>query len=436
MKSSRIFLTLLVFGALSGSAQAALAVRSFNLTQLGQLKYNANPAGQAKTPAQTAVDAIKGLGGNHVVLTPEARMSTYTSNNIVPVTPLNQREQERTGYLNLIRYIKSQGMTVGIRPIVLLSTNATDKLHWHGNIQPQDPFAWFKSLEDYLSPYALIGKLGKIDEFTVGAELYSMTVGTEDQWLEQPYGFPREWTLLIRKFKTQLGPKTRIMYDINYTDQTVNQDGTGASGGELERWRYRIVDLQPDPSNPPTMTDASRNAWNQIVELWKEIDVVGIDMYRSLMARNEREPSDYQQLVAKLEERTSQFASDIDTKLLEIDNAIQTGAPLMSLSNHLPMAASYSPKKIIVKEIGYKSCTRCFIDPFSYDNPSLELNVEHQAAGYEAFLNAFVKPNWSWMMGVSWWDMAIDPARSGPNDPGFSPRGKTHTENVLRQGWN
>jgi hypothetical protein len=426
MKRNFLVLGLILAAVTGASVNAALPVRSFNLTQLGVMKYGANPAGQPKTPAQTAVDFIKSVGGNHVVLNPEARMANYGSNEIIPVTPLGLRPQERTNYLNLMNYIHSQGMTVGIRPIILLERMPGDTEHWHGNIKPSQPFDWFKSLENYLNIYGMIAKLGKADEFTVGAELMSMTVGVEQEGQRDPdqwtYGFPREWVILINKLSGGLkaaNPKMRIMYDINYTDQTVNQDGTGPSGGELERWRYRLVDLKPNPAIPATMTPQGTEAWNHMAAFWNAVDAIGIDMYRSLMPRNEKEPSEYNALVAKLQERTEQFASDIDYKMLDIENAV-----------------GVTGKKIIIKEIGYKACTRCFIDPFSYDNPNLTLNVEHQAAAYEAFLNAFAKPNWSWMLGISWWDVAVDPKRAGPQDPGFNPRGKTHTENVLRQGWN
>ena len=219
---------------------------------------------------------------------------------------------------------------------------------------------------------------------------------------------------MIRDLKTKLGPDIRVMYDINYTDRTTNDDGTGASGGEIERWRYRLVDLKPKPGQP---RDARTLAWEQLRDLWLELDRVGIDMYRSLMGRSEVVPAAYSDLVIKLQHRAEQYASDLDSMLFEIETAVG------------------KPKRIVIKELGFKSCTGCFIDPFIYDDPRREVNVPHQAAAYQAFFNAFVQAGWSWLAGVAFWDISTDPARSGEHDPGFSPRGKTQTEDVIRRGW-
>jgi len=333
----------------------------------------------------------------------------------VPRTPPGlPRSQERDRYLRLARYIHARGMTVGIRPIILVNHREEDNSSWHGNIRPEDPAAWFRSLRAYLEAYANIAKASKSEEMTVGAELYSMTVGLEDQWPAQPFGFPREWTILIRDLKKKLGSTTRIMYDINYTDSASNSDGTGASGGEMERWRYRLADLKPKPNDPPSVTS---KAWEQLKELWLELDLVGVDLYRSLMGRTEGIPEDYAALVGKLQSRAEEFATDLDTKMADIADAV--GAK----------------KRIVIKETGFKSCKNCFIDPFLYDDPRRDVSISHQAAGYQAIFNAFVAPQWPWLAGIAFWDFAVNPERGGINDPGFSPRGKAQTEEVIRKGW-
>jgi hypothetical protein len=259
-----------------------------------------------------------------------------------------------------------------------------------------------------------------VTEFTVAAELFSMTVGTELLWPEQPYGFPREWTILITDIKEKLkratGDQVRVMYDINYTDASENDDGTGASGGELERWRYRLVDLGPGSQLYETKAEV-REAWSQLKDLWDAIDVAGIDNYRSLSPRNASYPDDFAGLVAHLGRLADQHARDIDNALFDIETAVGT------------------PKNVILKEIGYKSCTGCFTEPFSYDDPRLEVNIKHQAAAYQAVFNAFVKPKWSWFMGISFWDVSTNPMRAGNSDPGFAPIGKGLTEDVIRAGW-
>jgi hypothetical protein len=394
----------------------ALDIRSFNLTESEGHIYDANEAGRSKTEAQLAVDYMHGLGVNHVLLTPVATMASGISSVVIPNTkPGSPRTNERERYLKLIHYIHSKGMTVGIRPIVLVQRSDGNDPIWHGNMQPQDPLAWFNSMRTYLNIYANIAKMGKVEEFTIAAELYSMTVGLEDQWKEQPYGFPREWTGLIRDLRGKLAENTRIMYDINYTDQTKNDDGTGPSGGEMERWRYRLVDLKPKSGDDPY--SPTSKAWEQLKDLWLELDMVGVDMYRSLMPKGEVPPSNYSDLVSKLQSRSEEFASDLDSKLLEIEQAVG------------------GKKQIVIKEVGFKSCTGCFVDPFVYDDQRKEVNIAHQAASYESIFNSFVIPQWSWLSGVAFWDVSVNPSRSGMLDPGFSPRGKSQTEEVIRKGW-
>src|SRR5690606_15792269 len=254
MKLLTLLFTLLL--AIPAIAQDRQLVRGMNLTQLGQFIYDAAPAGKPKTPAQVAVDQMQTMGVTHVVLNPQAKMFDPRGNDLIPDVPNAQRAQERARYKRLIDYIHSKGMTVGIRPIffvvkpdgsfpyVEVSADGTSKTWWHGNIQPSDVNRWFESLKQFHDIYILIARLNKVAEYTIGAELYSMTVGLEDQWPENPYGFPGRWLSLLRYTRSKLGKNVRIMYDINFTDDTAVSSGDlTAMGGELERWRYRLVDL-------------------------------------------------------------------------------------------------------------------------------------------------------------------------------------------------
>lgn len=407
-------LILALFAALPSMAQ----IGGFNLTENTGFNYDAAPAGQSKKPAQTAVDEIKRLGGKHVILNVRAIMKGPRSTEIVPVTPPAERASEAKRMIALMKYIKEQGLTVGIRPIFFVvgpngefpyfekQADGTTKTWWHGNIQPSDPNRWFESFRTYLDQYITISSIGKADEFTVGAELYSMTVGVEDQWKEYPYGFPGRWLSLLRYVKTKL-PKARLMYDINFTDDSNTQSGFAKSGGELERWRYRLVDLA-NPSN-----EAEAAIWNDLVSFWKELDAVGIDMYRSLASKNAVLPIQKEPLIATLKERTDSLATQLDNTLTEI-----------SLVTELE-------KPVIFKEIGFKSVDRGFIDPFDYASANGQVNMMHQSAAFEAFLSSFWDAKWPWFSGVIFWDIAVDPALQGTQDKGFSPLQKPESESVI-----
>lgn len=398
-------------------------VAGFNIIQGDGYLFDASPAGQPKTPAQNAVDEIKRLGSNHVELNVKATMKGPRSTEIYPDV-----NNDAAGILRLIRYIKSQGMTVGMRPIFFVvgpngefpyfeEVNGKKFLWWHGNIQPADPNRWFTSFQLYLDKYLTPSIIGKVDSFTIGAELYSMTVGIEDQWLEYPYGFPGRWLSLLRYVKSRFAQQslnTRVMYDANFTDATIETNGIQKSGGELERWRYRIVDLA-EPKDP-----AQFEIWRDLVSFWNELDAVGIDMYRSLASNNQSIPGDYGQLVQTLKLRTDSYANQMDTTL-----------------NEIALISGRANQVIIFKEVGFKSLNNGFIDPFSYANnnggggSNSAINMIHQAASYDAIFQSFWAPQWAWFRGAAFWNVSLNPAEQGPQDGGFSPVGKETSEKVI-----
>lgn len=406
---------------LSADAFAFETVRGFNLSESDEFFYDANVDGQPKTPAQLAVDEAKRLGANHVILNVRAIMRGPRSTEIVPVTPPANRPTEARRIARLIRYAKSLGLTTGLRPIFFVigpngefpyqekQADGSLKTWWHGNIQPSDPNRWFESFRVFMDMYITIARASRVEEFTVGAELYSMTVGIEDQWQEYPYGFPGRWLELLRYIRSKL-PGTRLMYDINFTDDRVDGGALPTSGGEFERWRYRIVDLA-DRTDP-----AERAIWTDLTSFWKELDAIGIDMYRSLASPNQEIPEDMNQLVSLLRQRTDSFATQMDNSLTEIAMTLDMEKPL------------------IFKELGYRSVDKGFIDPFAYAG-SGNLNVVHQAAAYQAVFASFWEPGWAWFKGFNFWDIAVDPSKSGAADTGFNPSGKTETESVLRKYW-
>lgn len=416
--ASRLWLAALAVG-LSASADASLMVKGFNLSESDGFVYDASESAQAETPAMRAVLQAKRLGANHIVLNVRGMMRGPFSTEVVPLTPPAERTAEARRIVRLVKFIKDNGMTAGLRPIFFVfgpngefpyfetMPDGTSKVWWHGNIQPSDPDRWFESFRTFLDQYIAVARLARVEEFTIGAELYSMTVGIEDQWREQPYGFPGRWLELLRYVRGKL-PTTRLMYDVNFTDDSNTESGFARSGGELERWRYRLVDLA-DPADPDEAL-----IWRNLVQFWSELDAVGIDMYRSLASARDVLPGTYEGLVQHLKSRTDVYATQLDTALFEI--SMITGVE----------------KPLILKEIGYRSIEQGFIDPFNYASASGILNIEHQAASYEAIFQSFFAPGWSWFAGVAFWDIQIDPSRAGPRDLGFSPVGKPLTERVIQ----
>ncbi|MDZ4084499.1 MAG: hypothetical protein U1E10_16260 [Bdellovibrionales bacterium] len=392
-------------------------VKGFNLSESDGFVYDAVTTG-APTPAMIAVDEAARLGSNHVILNVRGKMVGPTSTEVVPMTAPAERSNEARRIARLANYIRSKGMTVGMRPIFFVFgpngefpyteklANGTSKVWWHGNIQPSDPDRWFESFRTFLDQYITVARLAKAEEFTIAAELYSMTVGIEDQWKAQPYGFPGRWLELLRYVRGKL-PTARLMYDINFTDDSNSESGFARSGGELERWRYRLADLA-NPTRPEEL-----KIWKDLVQFWTELDAVGLDMYRSLASSKDVLATNRADLTRQLKTRTDVYTTQLDTALLEI-----------SLVTNVE-------KQIILKEVGYRSIEKGFIEPFNYASASGVVNIDHQAAAYDALLASFARSNWSWFQGVVFWDIQVDPSKKGPKDLGFSPVGKPQTEAIV-----
>lgn len=404
---------------LTSAAQAAdvtTMIKGFNLVENAPYLYDASPT--EKTHAQIAVDKAKALGANHIILNLKATMKGPRSSEITPMTPPAERNGEKMRINRLVKYIRSQGMTIGLRPIFFVVgpqgefpytetlPDGSKKVWWHGNIQPDDPDRWFESFKIYLDSYLPLAQILKVEEFTVGAELYSMTVGLEDQWKQYPYGFPGRWLQLLRYVRSKL-PEARLMYDINFTDDRVDSNGIGTTGGELERWRYRLVDLA-EPADP-----AQYAIWKDLVNFWNELDAIGIDVYRSLASNNQKIPQDYNALVNLLKLRTDSFATQMDNTIGQINMVVQTEKPIQ------------------FKEVGFRSVNNGFIDPFAYAGSGTP-NVVHQAAALQAYFESFWTVNWPWFKGFSFWEISLDPTKEGVNDNGFSPVGKKQSEDIIK----
>lgn len=403
-----------------GQQQEPPKVMGMSLTELGDYLYDAAPAGAPKTDAQKMVDRLAAIGIKQINLSPRGFMTDPRGTEIVAATQGARRSEERQRYMRLIRYIHDKGIAVGIRPmlfvvdgegntpLVEVLPDGTKKDWWHGNIQPKDPNAWFESFKTFLDIYLPVARAGKVEEFTIGAELYSMTVGIEDQWIEHPHGFPGRWLELLKHVRSRVTPNTRIMYDINFTDDKVEGDSIDEFGGEMVRWRYRLVDLA-EPDN-----EEEAQIWRDLVEFWNSLDAIGIDMYRSLASAETELSSNPEILTTILEQTAQRYASQIDNILFDIESI--TGAP----------------KPVYLKEVGYRSVENGFINPFTYAG-SGAVNVPHQLAAYQAMFNAFWNSGWTWLKGIILWDASIDPAKHGVFDNGFSPMGKPEVENCIEE---
>ncbi len=406
-----------VLMAWGGIAAAAGLVRGFTLTEIGNHLYDVSEDLTSKTEAQIVVDRLFALGVRHINLSPRAVMHDPRQSFVTPVTDPAFQQNERARYLRFISYLHQLGMTVGIRPIVFVVDafgnspyieplpGGGQKIWWHGNIQPSDPAAWFQSFVNYLDIYLEIARSAGVEEFTIGAELESMTVGAQTAWPANPFGFPTSWLSVLAHAREVLPLGTREAYDINFADDPVLVAGAMIPGAELANWRRRIA-----YSSPTTAEEiASQKA---LIDFYRGLDTVGVDMYRSLATQDEILPEDYDSLVALLRPRTDGLVGELSKTLSDINGAVGTN------------------KSLLLKEVGFKSVDRGFVNPFIYSGTG-EFNSDHQAAAYEAVLSSFFSNQLPWFLGLVFWDTSVDLTLHGPFDLGFSPLGKAQTESVI-----
>ncbi|MFM8270379.1 MAG: glycoside hydrolase family 113, partial [Pseudomonadota bacterium] len=187
-----------------------------------------------------------------------------------------------------------------------------------------------------------------------------------------------------------------------------DESGIEEYGGELARWRYRIVDLanRTDP--------VEKEVWKNLVEFWKGLDAIGVDMYRSLATETQKVSSRFNELVLDLKQAADRYASQLDNALFEIEGV------------------SKKPQVVILKEVGFRSVERGYVNPFRYVGEDRgAVSISDQAAAYEALFQSFWAPGWDWFRGMVIWDVSINPNFHGPKDSGFSFLGKPQTEEVI-----
>lgn len=407
----RFLIVLLLSILIRHEASAAGLKKAMNLTTYQSWGYTVDSTPQGER-VKSLILRLKNLGFNHLTFNVRAKMVTGTADEIVSFVPPREQETEERLLEETIEFAHSHGFTTGIRPILLVvgprgefPYTKNGVTWWHGNIEPKDRARWFVSLKDFHNRYLQLAARKRMSQYTIGAELHSMTTGLGDRRPKRPRGEPAQWAGLVRYAKSIVGATTEIVHDVNYTDQYVLEDGVKKLGGEFEQFRFELTREYKKPQDILFQ--------NQLRDFWNSLDVVGIDMYRALASRRSGHPADLSALAARLRVRSDSHATQLDTSLLEIE--VATGVA----------------KNVELKEIGYRSVEGSFVDPASYESSGGQLSVLHQAAGWKAILDSFLGAGWPWFTGVHVWETNVDRDHVNARDLGFSPLGKPESESVF-----
>jgi len=397
MKTSFLVFVVLSFATTALAQFAPDFRRGFNFVD-----FNGHSYGNSDVSVE--LQKLKALGVTWISLTPIGMMSNYQS-NLISISD-NQWSTQRD-YRKVIQLAHSLGMKVNIKPMLFLHDVATSNeqgniTRWHGIIEPTNPSLWFNSFFNYISFYLRIAEATGADEFTIGSELMSMTVGLPDYLRNNDnqifwYGFPGEWVKIAKKSKEIY--KGRISYDFN-------------SGWEYQNYKIRLY--YESLARPEERLGFS--------EFYQLLDTVGCDMYDSLLSREDRYQN-AEELQRMLNENAAILADNIMTNLDEMNDYN------CQIQNDIDKCE----KKLDIKEIGYKSCTDCFIDPWGYDGHG-KVNLPHQAYSYNAILKAFSAPRYTQKLsGIFFWEWKTASDVGGVNDSGFTPQDKEQTLEIIRR---
>lgn len=359
---------------------------------------------------------IHDLGVRTLIFNFRGRMVGGRSSDIDSITPLAQRNIEEWHLKETIRYAKSLGFEIAIRPILLVVGPSWEFPYvengftwWHGNINPNNPTEWFDRYFEFHQRYLRIAFENQALWYSLGAEMHSMTSGFGERNPRSPHGYPAEWNKLIQRARKIVGPLVQLTYGVNYTDQYVLEEGVRSWGGEFGQWRYDMTFLAR------TAPDIEHQ--KQMRELWRSFDFIGLDFYRSLGSAKETYPKSFSELSDKLYE----------VSYSHIAHLYWAGSTMSMVSGAHP--------RLALQEIGYASVENCFVAPYLYENEDAQVNYLHQAAAWDALLRAVTMqlPTSGWMKEVGIWQVLVDEDADLFPKGGFSPLGKPLTIDTIKK---
>ena len=198
----------------------------------------------------------------------------------------------------------------------------------------------------------------------------------------EPRG-PATWFAAYRDF---IVPWAALAQASGVAQFVVGTELAGTVGDEAS-WRGTIRAVRDVFSG--TLTYAA--SWDEAarVPFWSDLDRVGIDFYFPVAARNH-------------------------PGRLEILAAWQPWLERLQLLHR------QTGKPILLTEVGYRSVDGAGMAPYAYDRAAA-LDLGEQADLYWAALEA--TGDQPWIDGLWWWDWPAD-GSGGPQDPGYTARGK------------
>lgn len=352
----------------------------------------------AQPNAFDTVDYLSGLGVSHVALI----VSWYQADmQATEIFPRYERETATDESLQaIIRYIHSQGMGVMLKPHIEPDQDWIGKgcqeegsRCWRGVIDPKDHAQWFESFGQFILHYAQIAEQEKVELFSIGTEMPSMTLDAAGQ---------ARWADLAGQVRQVYHQK--LLYS--------------AHEYEVLGGYYEIEEAGIKYEFPPLPAS-----------FWEPFDYAGTTVYY-----------DIQNL-----EQSDAPAPEADLLAANwLENPARHEKQRRLLDSFRQWQAGHG-KPVIFSEIGYRSIDYAALHPYTTVGPNLEglssaYNEIAQANAYLAALKAL--GNAEWLAGAFWWQFIpnaadrrecgqdVDPSQE--KEASYTPCGK-QAASVLSQ---
>ncbi|CAN2040472.1 exported hypothetical protein [Candidatus Magnetomoraceae bacterium gMMP-15] len=304
--------------------------------------------------ARDQIDYMKRIGMNTVALIVTWYQDHQTS---IIINRDLERSVSDEGVIDLIKYIHEKGMEVNLKPHV----DCQDGI-WRGTVEPADVDAWFQSFNEFILYFAEIATENKVEIFTIGTEMASMT-RDKNNW---PF-----WHQLVDRIRSELKYQGQVTYAA-HEFELLGQEDEGSNKTLNNNSGSGGIQYEREPLD---------------YEFWKEFDFISTTVYYDVGSNKN--------LIEEVSTITSNWNSWKEKIKYVYDNYLYKN------SNQL---------YLVLGEIGYRSVDYAHYHPYEISGPngiglSEEINNEAQSNCYEAIFQALCnsEDGLNFLKGAFWW---------------------------------
>ncbi len=312
--------------------------KGFNFAHEGYRIYD----GYLSEKAHQSLIELQSLGTNAIAIVPYSYMRNPKTPTRFPIPTAAGQENDES-VIRAAFHAKKLGMRTMMKPQIWIGGGS-----WPGDVEMENEAEWeiyYAYYEQWMRHYALLSEIYEFDLLCVGVEFVKVSQHS-----------PEKWKDMIRRFRhIYQGPMT---YAANW-------------GEEFEQ-----------------------------IDLWSELDYIGIDCYYPL----------------------SEGKSPSDQELYE---------GFRKILGKIKLVSDKYGKPVIFTEIGFRSVLASWMEPHAGERGK-KISMKCQKRCYQVVAKSLQGQDW--VAGIFWWKWPSYLEYRGKENKGFSPNGKP-AEEVLRGWW-